>query len=146
MDGMYITVQKEVADRVTAGPDSSDYGILSIHLQATGEVKMIRVIKPTAFWPAPRVSSAMVSFLRQEEKVSRIHNMSLFSETIKLFMGHRRKMLKACIKSAYGELATITDWAKIFEQCSIDSTRRPEQLSPWDYVALSNQCCRVLKL
>lgn len=144
-DGMYVTVQKEVADRMTASPGSSNYGILSIYLQAAGEVKTIRVVRPTAFWPAPQVSSSMVSFLRQKEKVSRIYNMSLFSETVKLFMGHRRKMLKACTKSACGELARITSWPKIFDQCSIDSTRRPEQLWPLDYITLANQCYRVLK-
>ena len=43
-DGMYVTVQKEVADRMTAAPASSDYGILSIFLAATGDVKTIRTI------------------------------------------------------------------------------------------------------
>ena len=67
-DGMYVTLQKEVADRMTAGPGSGDYGILSIFLAATGEVKMIRVLKPTVFWPAPQVNSAMVSFVRNKER------------------------------------------------------------------------------
>ncbi|OHB60528.1 MAG: ribosomal RNA small subunit methyltransferase A [Planctomycetes bacterium RBG_13_46_10] len=138
---MYVTVQKEVAERMRAGPGSSDYGILSILLGATGEVKVIRIIKPTAFWPSPQVDSAMVSFVRQKEKVNKIKDMSLLAEIVKLFMNHRRKMLKSCIKSVAGKLDKINNWTEIFDNCSIDSTLRPEQLSPQDYVAIANQCC-----
>jgi len=95
-DSMYVTVQKQVADRMTATPGSKDYGILSIHLCATGDVKTIRTLKPTVFWPQPQVDSAMVSFIRRKDKVNRIQNLKLFSEVVNLFMGHRRKMLKAC--------------------------------------------------
>jgi len=81
----------------------------------------------------------MVSFVRQIEKVNKIKDMSLFSEIIKLFMSHRRKMLKSCIKSACDKLAEI-NWTEIFKKCSIDPTQRPQQLSPQDYVAITNQC------
>ena len=139
-DAMYVTVQKEVADRMRAEPGGDDYGILSILLSATGYAKTIRVLKPTAFWPCPQVDSAMVGFVRQKEKVDKIKNMSLFSEIVKLFMSHRRKMLKSCLKSVGGRLAEV-NWAEIFENCSIDSTLRPGQLSPQDYIAIANQCC-----
>jgi len=144
-DAMYVTVQKEVADRMTASPGSSDYGSLSIHLEATGAVKTLRVLRPTAFWPAPLVDSAMLSFIHKNEKSSRIKSMPLFSETIHLFMNHRRKMLKSCTKFARGELAKINNWPEIFEQCSIDWTQRPEQLWPQDYIAIANHCYGILK-
>jgi 16S rRNA (adenine1518-N6/adenine1519-N6)-dimethyltransferase len=135
---MYVTVQKEVADRITAAPGSSDYGSLSIFLNASGDTKTIRILKPTVFWPQPQVDSAMVSFVRKEEKAGRIKNVKLFSETVKLFMQHRRKMLKACVKFATGPLGKISNWPKIFEQCSIDPRQRGEQLSPENYIAFAN--------
>lgn len=141
VDEMYVTVQKQVAERMTAKPGSGDYGVLSIFLSAAGEVKTEKILKPTVFWPQPQVVSAMVSFVRKEEKVSRIKSMELFGEVINLFMGHRRKMLKGCTKFADGELAKIDDWPEIFEQCSIDPTQRPEKLPPEDYIALANLCC-----
>lgn len=143
-DSMFVTVQKQVADRMTASPGSGDYGTLSILLGATGDVKMIRVLKPTVFWPQPQVDSAMVSFARKEDKVSCIKSMELFSEVINLFMGHRRKMLKACTKFTQGRLARIDDWPDIFDQCSIEPHSRPEQLWPEDYIAIANLCCRYL--
>ena len=107
-DAMYVTVQKEVADRMTAAPGSNDYGTLSIYLSATGDIKTIRTLKPTVFWPQPLVNSAMVRFVRKEEKAGRIKNIKLFSEAVNLFMQHRRKMLKACTKFATASLAEIT--------------------------------------
>jgi len=144
-DDMYVTVQKEVADRMTAAPGGSDYGVLSILLAAAGKVKIMRVLGPTVFWPAPQVDSAMVSFVRDEEKISRIRDMKLFSEVVNLFMGHRRKMVKACSKLAKGKLAEIKNWQEIFEKCAIDPHNRPEQLSPEDYIAIANSCHWRLK-
>ncbi|MHC4426186.1 MAG: rRNA adenine N-6-methyltransferase family protein, partial [Planctomycetota bacterium] len=56
---------------MTAAPASGDYGILSIFLAATGDAKTIRALKPTVFWPQPRVDSAMVSFVRDRAKADR---------------------------------------------------------------------------
>jgi len=143
-DSMYVTVQKQVADRMTASPGSPaktscwNYGTLSIYLSATGDVKLIRVLKPTVFWPAPQVHSAMVSFVRNKDKAGRVRNMELLSDIVNLFMGHRRKMLKACTKFAHDRLARIGNWPEIFQRCSIDPTRRPEQLSPQEYIAIAN--------
>ena len=141
-DEMYVTVQKEVADRMTAGTGSKHYGILSIFLAATGDVKTIRVLKPTVFWPRPKVDSAMVSFVRDEGKSDRIADMELFSETVHLFMGHRRKTIQSCCKFAEGRLAGITNWLQILEQCGIEPTRRPEKLSPENYVAVAGYAAK----
>jgi 16S rRNA (adenine1518-N6/adenine1519-N6)-dimethyltransferase len=138
-DAMYVTVQKEVAQRMTAGPGSADYGTLSIYLHATGDSQIIRTLKPAVFWPPPQVDSALVGFVRRREKVSRITNMELFTQTVHLFMGHRRKTLSACTKLAREKLAGIADWPEVFKRCGIDPTKRPEQLAPEDYVAISNQ-------
>jgi len=145
-DGMYVTVQKEVADRMTAAPASSNYGILSIFLNATGDVKTIRTLKPTVFWPQPQVDSAMVCFIRNRAKSDRIENMELFSEIVHLFMGHRRKTLLACSKLARGKFAKITNWPEIFKQCCINPKQRPETLSPEDYITLANYAGNFLFL
>ena len=145
-DAMYGTVQKEVAARMTAVPAGKHYGSLSILLSATGSVKTIRTLKPTVFWPQPQVDSAMISFTRNADKIGRIGDMELFSETIHLFIGHRRKMLKACTKLAQGRLAKIRSWPQIFQQCAIDPQLRPDQLSPEHYIAIANLCGEYLNV
>ena len=148
-DAMYITVQKEVADRMTALPASSDYGTLSIFLSAAGDVKTIRILKPTVFWPQPQVDSAMVSFVRDQAKLRRIENMEIFSQTVHLFMGHRRKTLIACSKLARSKLTKIDNteginWPQIFERCSINPKERPEKLGAEDYIAIANLSSSIL--
>jgi 16S rRNA (adenine1518-N6/adenine1519-N6)-dimethyltransferase len=143
-DAMTVTVQKEVARRMTATPGSRDYGTLSIYLGATGTVEMLRVLKPSVFWPPPGVESALVRYVRDERKSGRIRDMDLFGRVVALFLGHRRKMLRACLKQAPPDLAGRDRWLDIFARTAIDPTRRPEELSPEQYVDLANASRQLL--
>jgi len=144
-DAMFVTVQKEVADRMTANPGTKDYGTGTILLAATGELEIIRTLKPTVFWPRPKVDSAMLSYIRKKEKVARIKNMQLLTETVNLFMRHRRKMLKSCTPLPAGQLAQIQNWPELFRQCSIDPAARPDQIPPGKYVELANLCSEYIE-
>lgn len=137
-DAMAVTIQREVGDRMMASAGDSHYGTLSVILQATGRLKRLRVLKPSVFWPPPRVESAMVTFTRDTEKVGRIKDMTLFRDVIDLFFGHRRKMLKAATKMATGRLAKLDHWNDLFSCCQIDPSVRPEQVTPEQFVALAN--------
>lgn len=143
-DAMVVTVQKEVAERMAAPPGSRDYGALSILLGATGDVEILRVLKPGVFWPPPQVDSAIVRFVRNDHKRNEIEDIALLGEVVGLFVGHRRKMLRACAKHAPAHLGGRDLWTQLFEQCGVDPTARPEELSPADYVKLGNLCRRYL--
>lgn len=142
VDAMFVTIQKEVADRMTANPGSKSYGALTILLNATGTVKIIKILKPSVFWPKPAVDSAMISFVRNEDKISQIKDMQLFRDCINLFMQHRRKQIKSCTRFAKGQLAKIENWPEIFRQAGINPTRRPAKLSCADYLAIADLCRR----
>jgi len=144
-DKMYVTVQEEIADKMTTKPNNKNYGTLSIILAATGSVKKLRTLKPSVFWPAPKVNSAMISFTRSKSKIKKIKDISLLAEVVALFMQHRRKTVKACTKFAKGHLKNITDWLQLFGACNINPQKRPEQISPQKYVNIANYCCRLLK-
>lgn len=139
-DAMYVTVQKEVAQRMMAKPGNKNYGTLSIFLAATGSVSILRILKPTVFWPQPQVDSAMISFIPTKEKLNRIHNFELLREVVHLFMQHRRKMLNACTKFAKDNLKQIDDWSTIFKDSCVAPDARPETLWPKEYVAIANLC------
>ena len=139
-DEMYITVQNEVAQRIVAPPGNKEYGTLSILTEATGQTKIIKKLKPNVFWPRPQVDSAMLTYHRQNNKISEIKDMQILRQVVSLFLGHRRKMLKACTKFAQAELANIHHWPEIFEHACIDSHQRPEQLSAQNYIAIANLC------
>jgi len=61
--GQFVTIQKEVADRLLASPGGKEYGPLGIIIQAMAEVRRIGAVPPTCFWPQPKVTSAMISIL-----------------------------------------------------------------------------------
>lgn len=143
-DAIYVTIQKEVADRMTAKADSKAYGSLSILLAATGDIKKIRILKPSVFWPEPQVDSAMVGFVRKKGKTDKIKDMEMLNKLVKLFMQHRRKTLQACTKLAAGQLKNLKNWSEIFNACSINPQSRPQQIPPQKYVDIANLCCKLL--
>lgn len=145
-DCMYVTVQKEVAERMAAAPGDWSYGVLSILMATAGEVEVLKILKPTVFWPMPQVKSAMVSFNRSRAKVGEIKSMELLRQVVNLFMQHRRKMLKACTKFAKDRLAQIQNWPDIFAKAQIEPHLRPEELSPEKYLQIANLCFEELCL
>lgn len=144
-DAMYVTVQKEVADRMAAEPNHNDYGTLSILMAATGKVHLLRKLPPNVFWPRPQVDSAMVSYERDPAKAADIHDMQTFREVIALFMGHRRKMLKACVKFTQGKLENVRHWNEIFDEAFVDPHKRPEEITSKQYINLANLCYEQIR-
>ncbi len=67
--GQFVTVQKEVGDRVRAEPNTRDYGPLTVILQLLCEIEEIAVVKPGSFWPAPEVTSAMIALRPRPERL-----------------------------------------------------------------------------
>lgn len=144
-DVMAVTVQKEVAERMAATPGSEAYGTLSILMAATGRVHLLRKLPASVFWPRPQIESAMILFERDDKLAGQIHDMATFRQTITLFMGHRRKMLKACVKFADGRLRHIRHWPTIFEEAFVDPQHRPEELAAADYINIANLCFEQTK-
>ena len=138
-DAMVVTVQKEVGERMIALPGDGHYGPLSILMGATGHIEILRRLPTTVFWPQPQVESVIAAYLRDPAKVKRIIAMSVFLEVVRLFMTHRRKTLRGCVRLIRGPLADV-DWPGLFERTQIDASRRPEMLTPQQYVALANGC------
>jgi 16S rRNA (adenine1518-N6/adenine1519-N6)-dimethyltransferase len=67
---MYVTIQREVADRLLARPRTREYGPISVLAQAMCVVERIAVLPPECFWPRPDIQSAMVSMVRRPDPVT----------------------------------------------------------------------------
>jgi 16S rRNA (adenine1518-N6/adenine1519-N6)-dimethyltransferase len=140
--GMFVTVQAEVAQRMAATAGTKEYGVMSILLQVTGEVKIMRTIKPQAFWPMPNVYSAMVSWRRSEEKMKKIKDIQQLKEVIDLLLGHRRKQIRSCL--AKGSLKK--DFVPILAELDIDGEARGETVAPEKFVELANRLADSYRL
>jgi 16S rRNA (adenine1518-N6/adenine1519-N6)-dimethyltransferase len=131
---MFVTVQLEVANRMTATPGTKEYGPLSILLQAAGRVRQFRKIKPTAFWPIPNVYSAMISWQRDEKLRAQIRDIQALKSIVDMLLGHRRKTIKSCLSLGKIEYNPV----QVTEELHIDLTARAETLPVEKYVQLAN--------
>lgn len=96
---MTATIQKEVADRIVAGPGSKDYGSLSIWMQALADVEMLRVLPPTVFWPRPQVDSAILQIRPNATKRAGVGDVGFFHQFVRGVFLHRRKHLRGVLAS-----------------------------------------------
>lgn len=88
---LYVTVQREVADRLGAGPGSKDYGTLSVIAQGAADVRQIAVLPPECFWPRPEVTSAMVELVRRKQAVTEdLEGLAVLCQKV---FGQRRKQI-----------------------------------------------------
>jgi 16S rRNA (adenine1518-N6/adenine1519-N6)-dimethyltransferase len=127
---MHFMLQKEVVDRMAAGPGSKVYGRLSVMLQTRCQVTPLFDIGPGAFKPPPKVDSAIVRLVPHAEPPFHIADPALFDRVVAQSFAQRRKTLR---KSLQTLVAT-----EAFARAGIDPSERPERLSPADFAALSN--------
>ncbi|MBN1435897.1 MAG: ribosomal RNA small subunit methyltransferase A [Sedimentisphaerales bacterium] len=132
IQGIHVTVQAEVADRMAATPGTKAFGLLSIIMQATGTVKIIRKLKPQAFWPMPQVHSAMVSWQRDPEKIDQLPSVATLKQTIDTLLIHRRKKISTCVAKHPKATAIIGKLAEL----NIDPNARGETLTVEQFAAL----------
>ncbi len=114
-----LMIQDDVARRLLAGPASSDRGALSVIMQESFSIKIIRTVPSSAFTPPPKVQSAVVMFLPKYRVPVE------FGQFLKNCFRHRRKFLLSNLKIAY----QAADWPSIFTKEHIQSTVRPQDLS-----------------
>jgi len=107
-----FTVQKEVADRLRAGPgDGKAYGPLSVIAQAMGRVEVLRDIPPSAFWPRPKIASSLVR-VRRDVRVPR--DASAFGRFVGEVFQQRRKAIRNPLAKLAGDrLASVLSAASL---------------------------------
>lgn len=112
-------LQKEVAERIVAGPGSKTYGILSVLLQTWYKVELLFNVNPGSFFPAPSVKSTVIRLVRNERK-NLPCNEDLFRRVIKMAFNQRRKVLSNSLKGILLFLDDDPVWRLRPEQLSVD--------------------------
>ena len=127
---MHFMLQKEVVERMAAGPGSKVYGRLSVMLQPYCTVTPLFVVPPGAFRPAPKVDSAVVRMVpKPAEKITVIDHAS-FANVVRAAFGQRRKTLRNALNG-------VADVAMI-EAAGLRADLRAEQVAVADFVQLAN--------
>ena len=128
VDSLTLMVQKEVAQRICAEPDSKTYGIPSVLSYLYADVKILFYVSKNVFSPKPKVDSAVVqwNFLSQPRYI--LEDEHFFTRMVKAVFGQRRKVIKNSLKAFGVNISGL----------NFQLTKRPEQLSVAELVQLSN--------
>jgi 16S rRNA (adenine1518-N6/adenine1519-N6)-dimethyltransferase len=126
---MHFMLQKEVVDRMAAGPGSKTYGRLSVMLQLRCTVEPLFKVPPGAFRPPPKVDSAIVRLVPLPEGDLPDVDVHLIDRVVRAAFGQRRKTLS----NALHGVATVTQ----IESAGVDPRARAEQLAATAFVNLA---------
>lgn len=131
---LVIMVQLEVAKRLCAKENTSDYGTITVMLNSLGNCEITRIVKRTMFTPQPNVDSAIVKF--EFNNKYQIKNYKTFSKLVKSAFAMRRKTLNNNLKSSYNY--SNEQITKLLSQLLLPDNVRGEALSVEQFVKLSN--------
>lgn len=143
-DLMVVTIQWELAERMLAKPKTSDYGSLSVYLQAQCQLKTIRKLGPTVFWPPPAVDSAIVRIDPDPEAAGRIVDRHEFQSFLRHIFTQRRKLLRGVVANLFKSRLSKQQVDDIFGSMDLRTETRAEELSVAQLVELSNRLQRIL--
>lgn len=133
-DRTVFLVQLEVADRAAAMPGTASYGALSVFLQACFTVRREFVVRRGAFFPQPRVDSAVVLFTPRPDPIAETE---LFRDLVQRAFGQRRKKLK----NVWNGVAGLTGGAleQVAQRAGIDLSERGERLAASQFAAMEKE-------
>ncbi len=102
LDSITVMVQKEVADRMKAGPGTKDYGALSLAVQYYARPEIVAIVPPNCFMPRPNVGSAVVRLSRYQIPPIVVNNEELLFKIIRASFNQRRKTMMNSLNNASG--------------------------------------------
>ncbi|GAA0078515.1 16S rRNA (adenine(1518)-N(6)/adenine(1519)-N(6)) -dimethyltransferase RsmA [Clostridium sp. CTA-5] len=130
-----IMIQKEVAERINAEPNSKEYGALSVLVQYYCNTKIIRKVSPESFMPRPKVDSIVIRLDRLEEPRVNAKDEKLFFDIVRNGFNMRRKTLWNSAKQIGLSKEKLEE---AFNDAGIDPKRRAETLTLEEFAALSD--------
>ncbi len=122
-----LMLQKEVAERMVAPPGKKEYGPLTIFVRLFLDVSICFFIKPSAFFPPPKVESAVIHMVWKEKPMIEANNEEWFKKVVRACFGYRRKTLINALR--HSELSLPESIESKIEKIGIDPRRRPETLT-----------------
>lgn len=136
---MVVMMQKEVADRISAEPNTKAYGSLSIAVQYYMTAKVAFVVPRTVFVPAPNVDSAILKMTRREQPLVQVKDEDFFFRVSKISFVHRRKTLWNNLTSHFGKADEIkAKLEQALEIAEIKPSIRGEALSIAEFAKLAD--------
>ncbi len=135
LDRAVLMFQKELAERMLSPPGRRTYGRLTVMINYCAEVSMLKELKSTAFYPRPKIDSAVIEIrFRRPSPVAAVDEKALF-RLVRAAFGQRRKMLRNALSAGGFDAKLLSD---AFAATGISGDRRAETLSVEEFVRFSN--------
>ena len=135
LERLVVMVQKEVAERMTAGPGGREYGAISVAMQYYTEPKIAFIVKAGSFLPAPKVDSAVLVCKKRSTPPVDVPDEKTFFKVVAAAFSVRRKMLNNSLKNMGGLTGEqVKAW---LDRAGIDGKRRAETLSLEEFAMLA---------
>ena len=134
-----VMMQREVADRISAQPNTKAYGSLSIAVQYYMTAKVAFIVPRTVFVPAPNVDSAILKMVRRDQPAVEVQDEKFFFKVSKASFVHRRKTLWNNLTSHFGKSEeTKVKLTVALEQAELSPSVRGEALTLADFARLAD--------
>ena len=134
-----VMMQREVADRISAQPNTKAYGSLSIAVQYYMTAKVAFIVPRTVFVPAPNVDSAILKMVRRDQPAVAVKDEKFFFKVSKASFVHRRKTLWNNLTSHFGKSEdTKAKLTAALEQAELSPSVRGEALTLADFARLAD--------
>jgi 16S rRNA (adenine1518-N6/adenine1519-N6)-dimethyltransferase len=131
IDDMHFMLQKEVVERMAAGPNQAAYGRLSVMLQYRCGVEPLFNVNPRAFTPSPKVESTFVRLIPHDHPPARVVDEARFAGLVRQAFSQRRKTLRNSLRPMLDEQEIMA--------AGIDPGMRAENLGIAEFAVLSNR-------
>ncbi|HEY1784316.1 MAG TPA: 16S rRNA (adenine(1518)-N(6)/adenine(1519)-N(6))-dimethyltransferase RsmA, partial [Pirellulales bacterium] len=125
---MTVTIQKELAERITASPGTKDYGALTIWIQSQCRAELVRLLPPSVFWPRPKVTSAILHIERDDHLREAIGDLQFLHSFVRGLFIHRRKFLRSVLIAAHKETLGKAGVDAVLAELGLPGEYRAEQL------------------
>lgn len=132
IDRYVVMVQREVGERLVAGPGEAAYGAVSVRVAYRSRPRLLRRVPPTVFWPQPTVESVLLELVPREPPVSTDPH-ALFHVVEEGFAQRRKTMRNALIRLGLSS----TRAASALDDCGLDARARAEELAISHFACLA---------
>jgi len=144
-ESMVVMMQKEVAERIAAGPGTKSYGSLSVVSGYYCRVKKIMDVSPNCFYPKPDVSSTVLRMEVRENPEVVIDNEVFFFKLVRSAFAQRRKKVSNSIANTLGYDIDKRSIESLLEEMNLPGDIRAERLSISEFAELSNRLEKIVK-
>ncbi|GIO88283.1 ribosomal RNA small subunit methyltransferase A [Paenibacillus faecis] len=138
LENIVVMIQKEVAERMAAGPGGKEYGSLSIAVQYYSEPELVCIVPHSVFIPQPNVESAVIRLKVRSAPPVAVAEEAFFFEVVQAAFAQRRKTISNNLKSRFFPGEGRERLESLLAEAGIEPSRRAETLSLEEFAKLSN--------